>query len=226
MATPSCRSPRGQTSKGKSAFAPRLVIMVKEPVAGRVKTRLARDTGCVRATAVYRAMMRDVAARLGCDRRWDTILAVSPDIACARTMLPKSFPTIPQGRGDLGQRLQSIFTRVPGGPVVVIGTDIPGITPQHIADAFGALGSHDAVLGPSPDGGYWLVGLARRPRLVSAFDRVRWSSAHALSDTVANLEGLRVARLSQLSDVDDASDLQCLAPLIGRRVLPVSSRKS
>ena len=115
---------------------------------------------------------------------------------------------------------------MPGGPVVVIGTDIPAITPQHIADAFGALGSHDAVLGPSPDGGYWLVGLARRPRLVSAFDRVRWSSAHALSDTVANLEGLRVARLSQLSDVDDASNLQCLAPLIGRRVLPVSSRKS
>ena len=93
---------------------------------------------------------------------------------------------------------------------MIIGTDIPGIDAARIVDAFGALAGHDAVLGPAPDGGYWLIGLRRAPRLRLPFAGVRWSSEHALADTVGNLGGARVARLCQLEDVDDACALRRL----------------
>ena len=91
----------------------------------------------------------------------------------------------------------------PPGPVVIVGSDIPGITRSHIAAAFRALGDHDAVFGPALDGGYWLVGFRRRPVFRSPFAGVRWSSEWALADTLANLKGKKVAVLPPLEDVDD-----------------------
>jgi rSAM/selenodomain-associated transferase 1 len=207
-------------------FAPRLVIMVKEPVAGRVKTRLARGIGMTAATTVYRVMLRSIAARLGRDPRWQTVLAVSPDAALTSSMLPRLRWRMVQGSGDLGVRLQNLFDNLPPGPVVVIGTDIPSITANDVAAAFRALGSHDAVFGPSHDGGYWLIGMRRRPHIVPAFARVRWSSAHALADTARNLAGLQVAHLRHHDDVDTADDLARLQRFIGRRVLPVERSTS
>jgi uncharacterized protein len=205
-----------------AAFAPRLVIMVKEPVAGRVKTRLARGIGTIGAVGAYRAMLQSIAARLAGDARWEALFAVSPDVSVASHMLPVPSARFKQGGGDLGQKLQHIFDILPPGPVVVIGTDIPGITVRDIADAFGALGSYDAVFGPSPDGGYWLVGMKRRPHVPRAFENVRWSSEHALADTLGNLADFRVARLRTCDDIDDAADLIRLAPLVGRRIPPRS----
>ena len=205
-------------------FAPRLVIMVKEPAAGRVKTRLARGIGAVTATMAYRAMLSSLAARLGRDRRWQTTIAVSPDCAFASRMLPQIKSRVPQGTGNLGDRLQRVFDVMPPGPVVVIGTDIPSITPADIAAAFRCLGSHHAVFGPSQDGGYWLIGLKRRPNVPRPFDRVRWSSQHALSDTGENLSrfksGFKIAYLRHLDDVDTVDDLAGQRPFIGRRILP------
>ena len=95
--------------------------------------------------------------------------------------------------------------RLGAGSVVIIGSDIPGIQAVHIADAFARLGRHDVVFGPAADGGYWLVGV-RHPLVASdLFRRVRWSSADALSGTLANLDRRqKVAFLETLDDVDDA----------------------
>ena len=204
--------------------------MVKEPRAGRTKTRLARTLGAARAAFVYRAMMASLVARLSQDTRWQTVLAVTPDEALGQAVFGRGTHRIRQGhigqghigqgRGDLGQRLQSIADRMPRGPIVIVGTDIPAITPSAISAAFRTLGSHDAVFGPSSDGGYWLVGLKRRPRVPRAFRDVRWSSAHALEDTQANLAGLSVGKIAALDDVDDGADFARLKHLIGRRVLP------
>ncbi len=76
------------------------------------------------------------------------------------------------------------------------------------------------VLGPAGDGGYWLIGLKRRPRIVGPFDNVRWSSRHALGDTLANLEGHRIALADTLDDIDDAAGLERSARFIGRVVHP------
>ena len=96
----------------------------------------------------------------------------------------------------------------PAGPVCVIGADIPGVTAARVADAFCALGSYDAVFGPAPDGGYWLVGLKRaRPVPPRLFENVRWSTEHALADTVATLPDHRIAQVATLRDVDTIDDL-------------------
>jgi uncharacterized protein len=203
-------------------FAPRLVIMVRDPAAGRVKTRLARAMGTVAATAAYRAMMTSVCARLATDPRWETSLAVTPDGALRSRMLPNGIQRSRQSHGDLGQRLQAVMASTPPGPVAIIGTDIPGVKPSDIARAFKALSASDAVFGPAPDGGYWLVGLKRRPSLPCAFKNVRWSTSDARADTEANLRGRQIAYIGVHDDVDEASDFASLRHLIGRRVLPAT----
>ncbi len=207
----------------KAVFLPRVVVMVKVPMAGRSKTRLGRQIGHARAVAFARHTAAAVVTRLAGARRWHVSVAISPDRDCfrARSWLP-AHAVMPQGRGDVGERMQRAFRHVPAGPMVLIGADIPAVRPAHIAAAFAALGRADAVFGPAADGGYWLVGLKRRPRLPSPFRGVRWSSHHALSDTLANLTAHSVAFVPTLSDVDNADDYEHVAGWSGRRVLPWS----
>ncbi len=181
-----------------------LVIFVKAPRLGRVKRRLAADIGAVAALMFYRRTAGKVVRRLSRDTRWRTWLAVTPDSAIQGGSWPAGGTRIPQGVGDLGQRMFRPMRRLPPGPVVIVGTDIPELDSRHIAAAFAALGRHDAVFGPAPDGGYWLVGLARRARRRDVFRQVRWSTRHALADTLANLPSTwSVKFLTPLEDVDD-----------------------
>jgi glycosyltransferase A (GT-A) superfamily protein (DUF2064 family) len=124
--------------------------------------------------------------------------------------------------------MQRIMECLPPGPAVIVGTDIPQLDVRHIAEAFRVLCNHDAVFGPALDGGYWLVGLRRRPRILSPFTGVRWSSSYALADTLANLEGCRVFCLAGLGDIDDARDLATHGARFGRRVsgAPSACRRS
>lgn len=183
-----------------------LVIFAKAPRMGRVKTRLARDIGGVAAWGFFRHALSGLIRRLNSDPRWTTTIAIAPDTAVNDPIWPDDVDRAAQGAGDLGDRMQRTFDLMPPGPVVIIGADIPDIQPHHIARAFNALGDHDAVFGEADDGGYWLVGLKRSPRISKIFKNVRWSGPHALSDTLANLEGARVARLEPLIDVDDGED--------------------
>lgn len=196
--------------------------MAKAPVAGGTKTRLAHEIGVAAATRFARQSTAAVLQRLARDPRWQTILAVAPDAAVASRCWPRGIARVGQGRGDLGRRMQRIMERMPRGPVAIVGTDVPGITPTLIAEALRRLGRHDAVFGPAADGGYWLVGLRRRPRLPTPFARVRWSSEHALADTLANLDGRTVAIVATLGDVDDARGFNATAAHFGRRVAPRS----
>lgn len=194
--------------------------MVKEPRAGRVKTRLAREIGVVAATQFYRHAAAAVVGRLSRAHDYETWLSVSPDTAVRGRAWNRHVPRRRQGGGDLGARMQRIMDWPGRGPVMVIGTDIPAIEPRHIREAFRRLGSGDAVLGPTPDGGYWLVGLSRSPRILKPFGGVRWSSEQALADTVRNLAGSRVVLAATLADVDDADEWLQVRGWSGRRTLP------
>ena len=197
-----------EASKVKRGGAARhLVIFARYPTAGSGKKRLASTVGAIEALRFQRARLHVLLARLSHDPRWTTWLAVTPDRSGP---WPPHVSVVAQGRGDLGDRLAHVVRALPRGPVVIIGTDIPGITAAHIADAFDELASQTAVFGPAPDGGYWLVGLKRAPRVRLPFASVRWSSEHALADTVRNLDGARIARLGVLEDVDDAAALRRL----------------
>jgi len=199
-----------------------LMIMVKEPHAGRVKTRLGNEIGMVPAAWWFRHQSARLIRRLAGDRRWRTWLAVSPDAeGLASRIWPAGLARIGQGHGDLGMRMAGIFQRLPPGPAVIIGADIPAIAPGHIAHAFRALGDHPACIGPTFDGGYWLVGLRRTAREPAGlFANVRWSSADTLQDTLAALPA-PVARIERLRDVDTAADLAAFTHDAPRRhVLP------
>lgn len=195
-----------------------LVIFLRVPRLGRVKSRLAAGVGPVEALRFHRATSHAVVRRLARDPRWRCWLAVTPDGA----PLPwrSGCAVLPQGRGDLGVRMARAMRRLPPGPVVLVGSDIPAIRPGHVARAFRALEGRDAVFGPAPDGGYWLVGLRRRPRFVDPFAGVRWSSPHTLDDTLANLAGLRWALADGLRDVDAIDDWRPQRAAAGRVVRP------
>jgi uncharacterized protein len=213
--------PRGVT------FRPTLVIMAKLARMGQVKTRLGRQVGPVMATAFYRCNLAAVLGRVGQDSRWETVLAVSPDTSVAGSGWPTTALRIrrsPQGRGDLGQRMQGQLERRleprARGPIVIIGTDIPTIRPTHIAAAFRALGRKRAVFGPSPDGGFWLVGQRRTPQLLRLFGDVRWSSAETLADCLRHASADGVALTTVLPDIDSGAELAAVSRWFGRRILP------
>ena len=197
-----------------------LLLFAKVPRVGAVKRRLAAEIGALAAWRFHRGNLARLTRRLGRERRWRTWLALTPDRWPGGGRLgPPRRPCLRQGRGDLGQRMARTLAAVPPGPVVLIGADIPAIRADHIAAAFRALRQADAVFGPATDGGFWLVGLARRRPMPGLFAGVRWSSPAALADTLGNVAGnRRVALVARLSDVDTAADLAALSqPSAGAR---------
>lgn len=185
-----------------------LVIFVKVPQAGRVKTRLGREIGMGPAAWWFRHQVAGLIRKVGHDPRWQTVLAVAPDGGLASRALP-ALPRWPQGSGDLGARMSRALHQMTPGPVVIIGADIPGIEAADIAAAFDTLGRYDAVIGPAEDGGYWLIGLRRGGKAVPhrLFRNVRWSTEYALADTERSLTPLSIGYVRTLSDVDEAADL-------------------
>jgi hypothetical protein len=125
-------------------------------------------------------------------------------------------PVVGQGGGDLGERMRRALAGCPPGPAVLVGSDIPALGPDHITEAFRLLGRHEIVFGPAADGGFWLVGARRSPRLRPLFGKVRWSSPHALQDTLADLpHTASVGFAATLEDVDDGEAYRRLAPRRG-----------
>jgi rSAM/selenodomain-associated transferase 1 len=225
---------RAPPNSRRIAFAPRLIIMAKSPGAGQVKRRLGASLGTVAACNVYRSCLAHTLRRLSVSSRWRTVLAITPDADLAaphwlRLAPAKSVARLGQGGGDLGRRMQRLFARLPPGPAIIIGSDIPSIRASHIVQAFRLLGAHDVVLGPAQDAGFWLVGLRRSPRVLAPFRSVRWSGPHALADTLVNLKGHRVALAATLSDIDTEEDYRHSRDSVQRLILPknnLASRQS
>lgn len=180
---------------------PTLILFTKAPRYGTGKTRLAARIGKVEALRFQRAQLRHLTAHLGRDPRWRTVLAVSPDQA--RGPWAFGLPIQSQGRGDLGARMKHGLMAQRPGPVVLIGSDILNVTPAVIARAFKALSHADVAFGPTPDGGFWLIGLSHRRAIPTLFKDARWSSPHTLADCIASVHGRRVAVIDQLADQDE-----------------------
>lgn len=191
-------------------------MMGKPPLMGKVKTRLSRDIGPARAVSFYRHAVHRLLWRLGRDPRWQARLAVNAPNWSGYASWPDHIKTMPQGEGDLGDRMAFVFDALPPGPALIIGTDSPQIEPRHIARAFDELDRHDAVFGPSDDGGYWLVGLARRRPAPDLFRSVRWSTEYALKDTVESLPAsFTVGQIETLIDVDTGEDFDAFVGQYG-----------
>lgn len=206
-----------------------VVIFAKAPRIGTVKRRLAAHIGAFAAWRCYGVITRRLIDRLAREPRWLLWLAVTPDSVASHTRFwplsrhRQSIGRIAQGYGNLGDRMGRVLRDLPRGPAVIVGSDIPGIDVRAIHDAFRALQSHDAVFGPAEDGGYWLVGLRRRPRPRNhlpgrLFRSVRWSTEHALADTLAGLPiAARIAQLHALADVDEVASWRAWQARTSRR---------
>lgn len=208
------------------AARPLVLLFVRPPVRGRVKTRLAATEGAGEALRIYRALAEDVhAAALAAqaEGRADLALCVDagddaePAVGEVARWLPGARHLWAQGPGDLGQRLARAFVRgfAAGAPAVAaVGSDVVGLTPGRLAQAFEALTRADVALAPAPDGGYGLLALAApAPQL---FERVPWSTAGVAEVTRerAREAGLRLEDLAPLRDVDVAQDLDGALPWV------------
>jgi uncharacterized protein len=178
-----------------------VIVFARAPYLGTVKRRLARDIGDRAALHFHRATLITLLRALLACRHFDVVLAVTPDRA--RFRLPLRVQRIPQGHGDLGIRMSRALRRY--RRVALMGCDIPQAGAADVRAAFRGLGPADAVFGPAADGGYWLIALGpRRPG--DLFGDSRWSTEHALADTLFQFRHHRTALLRRLSDVDTVAD--------------------
>jgi rSAM/selenodomain-associated transferase 1 len=191
-------------------------VIAKEPVPGRVKTRLCPPCTPAQAAVVAAAALADTLAVVGRVPASRRVLVLD---GRPGPWVPPGFEVVAQERGGLGDRLAHAFATCfatrPGEPVVLIGMDTPQVRPGQLT----AAGEHlaagaDAVIGPATDGGYWLIGLAGP--VPGAFDGVAMSTASTGAAQQARLRhlGCRVASVGRLTDVDDAAAALAVAGTI------------
>lgn len=192
-----------------------LIVFVKAPVPGKVKTRLQIPLSAAQVARVYEAFVRDT---VSCARNvGEAAVSIAyephpkrPDLA----WLEDAPAWFRQAEGDLGARLISAFDqafRAGAKKVVVIGSDCPDLEPDILRQALARLDDTEVVLGPAEDGGYYLVGLrAPKPHL---FTKMEWSNAFVFKRTLERmrLRGESFSLLPARADVDTFGDLKSLA---------------
>jgi hypothetical protein len=193
-----------------------VIVFARAPRLGTVKRRLATDIGERAALNFHAATLTALLRDLKACRRFDVVLAVAPDRA--RFPLPIRVRRIGQGGGDLGRRMSRTLRCY--RRVALIGCDIPQAGSADLRAAFNRLGTADAVFGPATDGGYWLIALGPR-RPADLFGASRWSTEHALQDTLEQFRRHRVGFIRRLSDVDTAADYR---RFLASRTPPHTSR--
>ena len=196
-----------------AALAPRLLVFAKAPQPGAVKTRLIPALGAQAAADLARRMLLHTLEQAKAAGVGVVELCMSPAPgapAWAGVDLPDGIERSDQGAGDVGQRMARAVDRVTttlGQPVLLMGTDCPALSAQHIAQAAAALAQHDAVIIPVADGGYVLIGLhAPCPEV---FTDMAWSTDTVASETLQRMaaQGLKVWTGPLLHDIDEPVDL-------------------
>jgi rSAM/selenodomain-associated transferase 1 len=188
-----------------------ILVFVRAPEIGRVKTRLAASLGAEGALRVYRRLAEHTvreARAAGAELRIHFTPADRE--AEVRAWLRDGALYLPQSAGDLGARMEAAFRAAFGAGaerVVIIGSDLPDLSAALLRRALAALETHPAVLGPARDGGYYLLGM--RTMIPGIFTGIPWSTPEVLAHTLARLRaaGIEPALLEPLSDVDEADDL-------------------
>ncbi|MGI5291956.1 TIGR04282 family arsenosugar biosynthesis glycosyltransferase [Nonomuraea polychroma] len=188
-----------------------IVIIAKEPVAGRAKTRLTPPYSPHQAAALAEAALRDSLLAVSATPATQRVLALD---GLPGSWLPPGFVLIPQRGSGLDERLAAAFSdayRLRPEAVVLIGMDTPQVTPALLGEAVEALGCHDAVFGPAADGGFWLLGLREPdPSLLQGVPMSHPETGKLQLDRL-DQAGLTVRLLPELTDVDTAADAVAVA---------------
>jgi len=190
-----------------------LLVFVKYPEPGRVKTRLSPELTPQESAAFYRALAEEIVGAHASASGYDSIVCFDPGDA-GREMRAWLGPNVRlwgQRGDDLGAReLHALLKALEGGykKVALIGTDCPTLAPGDIEAAFASLDRNDLVLGPCEDGGYYLIGVTRP--LACLFEGVGWGGDRVLSETLERAEhaGLSLELLGSKYDIDSYADLE------------------
>lgn len=199
--------------------AKRLIVFTRYPRPGKAKTRLIPALGAEGAAALQRQMteytltqVKQLVADQSCSAEIWFAGTNAPEVdrQLMQDWLGTNWVYRPQSGGDLGKRMADAFAAAFADGivrVVTIGTDCPQLDASRLSQAFAALETHDLVLGPATDGGYYLIGLRRS--IPELFTGIAWSTAEVLSATVQIAEhlGLSIAYLDRLTDIDRPEDL-------------------
>ncbi len=191
-----------------------IIVFLRAPEKGRVKTRLAREVGENKALDLYKAFVQTTllaVERSGMDHR----ICFFPidKQALVEDWLGPDHAYMPQRGNDLGQRMCNALSAVfdqGATKAILVGTDIPDINARHLLEAMDLLNQKQVVIGPSLDGGYWLIGFQRGGFCPDLFLQVDWGTQTVFSST---LEKCKTAKLSlgllpALQDIDTLEDLQ------------------
>ena len=192
-----------------------LVIMARYPAPGTVKTRLAQTIGAHRACELYQAFLHDLGRRFSGGRR-ELIWAYHPPASDFAAVIAGGARCVPQAGAGLGPRMHNCFRSLCAEgyhKLLLIGADVPHVRDEWLDEAERALDSTDVVLGPTKDGGYYLIAM-RQPHDV--FSGIAMGTPRVFAQTVtrARTLGLRVHLIAPTFDIDEAEDLLGLRALL------------
>ena len=194
-----------------------VLVFVKAPVPGLVKTRLARSVGDATAAALYAAFGLDMIRSLvESGLQVHVVFAPESPQSVYEDWLGRGYSMFPQQGDDLGERMADAFRHVfaqGAERAVLVGSDLPEMPPERVVDALTVLRGSAAVFGPAGDGGYYLAGFSKEgfePRL---FQGIAWSTDAVYSQTLKRMQelGVNAEELPVQRDVDTGEDLERLA---------------
>ncbi len=193
-----------------------VIVFIKAPVRGQVKSRLAASLGDERTLELYKLFVADIIETAKAAGFPLTICVYPPDAVTAVTSwLGTDSRVHPQQGEDLGERMENAFARTFAAGIeraVLVGSDILDISPQLLREALASLDANDFVIGPAVDGGYYLVGFRRRTFLPRLFHNIPWGTGTVFDETMAVVReaGLTVHLLRPWHDIDTIDDLKSL----------------
>jgi uncharacterized protein len=187
------------------------ILFLRYPELGAIKTRLAETLGDDLTYELYCSFLADISVMVR-EINAETIIVYSGANGVSFPYFP-GIECLHQRGNNIGERMQGAFIDILAKGFercVLIGSDSPDIPAALVNDAFNKLDSADIILGPSSDGGYYLIGCKRQSVFPSIFDGINWSTSEVFTETIKRITeaGLKFALLQQWSDIDEFDDLK------------------
>jgi rSAM/selenodomain-associated transferase 1 len=186
-----------------------VIVFAREPIKGSLKTRLASTFGKEKTLLLYKCFINDIIDTLK-STQYEFKIAGYPDVALINSEFG-DYNNFIQESGNLGDKMKNAFNsqfELGYENIVLIGSDTPHIPKGYFEEAFGSLQKNDLILGPSLDGGYYLIAFNKYGFNEKIFDDITWSTSVVLRETLAKSQGKKVHLLKELNDIDTQEDLE------------------
>ena len=182
-------------------------VMTKTPLMGVSKTRLSKEIGFVKSKRLTLNNLEKIRKMFLRRKEYDVKWYLTPEATFRSYSFSFVRNIIMQNGKDIGEKIWYLVNRK-FCPFILIGSDIPKINYNIISNSFKKLKTSDVLLGPTFDGGFWLIGFSYKKKIPYPFQHIRWSSKHTLKDLIQNLIDLDISYefTTTLRDIDNSND--------------------